>query len=114
MSDCIFCKIVAGQIDSKIVFEDDQCVAFDDVNPQAPVHTLVFPKQHVSSLEEIPSEKTTLMGHLLQVCRIVAKKKNVETNGYRVVINTGVEGGQTVSHLHLHVLGGRPMTWPPG
>ena len=114
MSDCIFCKIVAGQIDSKKIFEDDQCVAFDDVSPQAPVHTLVIPKQHVSSLEEIPREETTLMGHLLQVCRIVAKKKNVETNGYRVVINTGVEGGQTVSHLHLHVLGGRPMTWPPG
>ena len=114
MSECIFCKIVEGQLDSKKVFEDNQCVAFDDVSPQAPVHTLVIPKKHFSSLEGIPSEDTILMGHLLQVCRMVAKKKDVETNGYRVVINTGAEGGQTVSHLHLHVLGGRPMKWPPG
>jgi histidine triad (HIT) family protein len=114
MSDCIFCKIADKKIPSKIVHEDDQCVAFDDVNPQAPTHTLVIPKRHVASVAEMTETDTGLLGHLMIVGNKVAKQKGIAEGGYRFVINTGKFGGQTVFHLHLHVLGGRAMHWPPG
>ncbi|NKB80960.1 MAG: HIT domain-containing protein [Nitrospirales bacterium] len=114
MSTCLFCQIAEGQLNAKKVFEDDRCLAFDDVNPQAPVHTLVIPKRHVSSLNEFQANDTELLGHLLQTCRQVAKEKGVADSGYRTVINTGHEAGQTVFHVHVHVLGGRTCQWPPG
>lgn len=113
MSDCLFCRIAAKAIPSKIVYEDDQAVAFEDVNPQAPIHVLVVPRRHVLSLNET-QEDSALLGHLMRTCVTVAAQKGLAGSGYRVVTNTGAHGGQTVSHLHLHVLGGRPMRWPPG
>ena len=114
MSDCLFCKIGSGQIPAKVVLQDDEVLAFDDINPQAPVHVLVIPKRHVVALNEAGAGDQALLGRLLEAATLVARKKGVADAGYRVVANTGRDGGQTVLHLHLHVLGGRPMTWPPG
>ncbi|WP_447974178.1 histidine triad nucleotide-binding protein [Nitrospira sp. Kam-Ns4a] len=114
MSDCIFCKIAERQIPAKIVHEDDSCLAFDDINPQAPVHALIIPKRHAASLAELTEADTGLLGHLLLTGSRVAKQKGIAEGGYRLVINTGRNGGQTVFHLHVHLLGGRHMTWPPG
>ena len=111
--DCLFCRIAAGTIPAKKVFEDEHAVAITDINPQAPVHVLVIPKKHVASLAETHASDTALLGHLLQVARDLATEQKLH-RGYRVVINTGPNGGQTVDHLHLHVLGGRAMHWPPG
>jgi histidine triad (HIT) family protein len=111
--DCIFCKIVAGTIPSKQVYEDELTYAFSDIDPKAPVHILIVPKKHISSLAETSMEDTGLLGHLHQVAADIAREKHL-TDGYRTVINTGLEGGQTVFHLHIHLLGGRPMHWPPG
>lgn len=112
--DCIFCRIVGGELPSSIVHEDDRAVAFRDVNPQAPVHVLVVPRRHVESVEQLTKEDLELAGHLLLVARNVARAEGLADGGYRVVANVGDRGGQTVDHLHLHVLGGRRMTWPPG
>ena len=114
MSECIFCRIVERTIPSKIVFEDDQVVAFEDVNPQAPVHVLVVPRRHVASIAELQAADAGLLGHLMVTGAAIAKQKGIAESGYRAVVNTGKNGGQTVFHLHLHVLGGRPMHWPPG
>jgi histidine triad (HIT) family protein len=114
MSDCLFCKIAAKTIPAKLVHEDDRSVAFDDINPQAPVHTLVIPRKHVASMSELNEADAGLLGHLLLVGNQVAKQKGIAEGGYRLVVNTGRNGGQTVFHLHLHLLGGRPMHWPPG
>ena len=114
MSDCIFCRIIKGEIPSKIVHQDKQYLAFEDVNPQAPVHVLVIPKVHMESLKGFQESDTNLLGTLLQACRTVAQLKNLEQSGYRVVANTGASAGQTVFHMHLHVLGGRSFAWPPG
>jgi histidine triad (HIT) family protein len=111
--DCLFCKIAAGAIPSKKVFEDELAFAIVDIKPQAPVHALVIPKKHISSLAKTDSGDNALLAHLLEVARDLAKEQKLG-NGYRVVINTGTNGGQTVDHLHLHVLGGRAMHWPPG
>ena len=113
MSDCIFCRIAAKTIPSKMVYEDDQAVAFEDVNPQAPVHLLVISRKHVASLDAA-TEEPALLGHLLRTCAVVAGRKGLDQSGYRVVTNTGSDAGQTVFHIHLHVLGGRGMRWPPG
>lgn len=110
---CLFCKIVDGSIPSKSVYQDERCVAFGDINPQAPVHVLVVPREHVASLAHAGEAHTALLGHLFQAAAKVAREKGL-ANGYRVVVNTGADGGQTVDHLHVHVLGGRHMTWPPG
>ena len=112
MPDCLFCKIASGKIPSKVVLQDDEMFAFDDVNPQAPVHVLVIPKRHIGGLND--AEDRALLGRLLETAALVAKKKGIAESGYRVVANTGRQGGQTIFHLHVHVLGGRPMTWPPG
>jgi histidine triad (HIT) family protein len=112
MNDCVFCKIGSGQIPSRMVLQDEEVFAFEDVNPQAPVHVLVIPKRHVATMNEL--QDLALLGRLFHVANLVAQKKGIAASGYRVVSNTGRDGGQTVFHLHLHVLGGRQMTWPPG
>jgi len=114
MSSCIFCRIATGEIPSKIVFEDEDCVAFEDVNPQAPVHVLIIPRTHTASVGDLAHADSALLGRLVKVCVRVAEMKGVARTGYRILTNTGDHGGQTVFHLHWHVLGGRPMTWPPG
>jgi histidine triad (HIT) family protein len=114
MSDCLFCRIAAKEIPAKVVFEDDLVLAFDDIRPQAPVHTLVIPKAHYASLAEVPAEKSELLGLLLARARDVAAAKGLAPTGYRIVLNTGRDSGQDVFHIHFHVLGGRRMTWPPG
>lgn len=112
MSSCVFCKIVAGEIPATVVKRTPQAVAFKDLNPQAPTHVLVIPTTHVSSLNDARDGK--MLGELLSFAREVAQEAGIATKGYRVVVNTNPDGGQTVFHLHLHVLGGRAMHWPPG
>lgn len=112
-TDCLFCKIVAGQIPANRAYEDELCIVFPDINPQAPTHLLVIPKQHVASQAKAAAEHIPLLGHLMTVAAEMARGRKLD-RGYRVVVNTGEDGGQTVNHLHLHLLGGRPMTWPPG
>ena len=114
MENCLFCKIIKKELRSNIVHEDDQVLAFDDINPQAPVHSLVIPKRHIVSLNEVGEEESSLLGHLFLVARRVAEQKGVDVGGYRTVVNTNIQAGQTVFHLHLHVLGGRTLSWPPG
>jgi histidine triad (HIT) family protein len=109
MSDCLFCKIAAHEIPVKAVFEDDLCLVFPDIHPQAPMHLLVIPKQHFADVTEAGD---ALLGHVLKAAASVGERELL--GGFRIVINTGDDGGQTVGHLHLHVLGGRHMTWPPG
>ncbi|QOV21365.1 histidine triad nucleotide-binding protein [Anabaenopsis elenkinii] len=111
--DTIFGKIIRREIPANIVYEDDLALAFTDVNPQAPVHILVIPKKPIVKLADAESQDQALLGHLLLTVQQVATAAGL-TNGYRVVINNGADGGQTVYHLHLHILGGRPMEWPPG
>jgi histidine triad (HIT) family protein len=110
---CIFCKIVDGTIPSTAVYKDDQCYAFADLHPQAPTHILVVPREHIGSLAEAADHHKPLLGHLFWVAAEIARSKGLG-KGYRVVLNNGEDGGQTVDHIHLHVLGGRPMHWPPG
>ncbi len=114
MSACLFCRIVKREIPAKIVFEDEQVLAFDDIHPQAPVHTLVIPKKHLATAAEAQVDDVPLLGHLMKIGNQVARDKGVAESGYRFVVNTGAHGGQTVFHLHLHLLGGRHMQWPPG
>lgn len=110
---CLFCKIIDGSIPSTAVYQDDKCYAFADLHPQAPVHLLIAPREHLVSLAEAGEEHPALLGHLLWVAANLARKNGL-AKGYRVVINTGEEGGQTVDHLHVHLVGGRAMGWPPG
>ena len=112
-TETIFSKIIRREIPAEIVYEDDLAIAFRDVNPQAPTHILVIPKEPIAQLADVESQEHALMGHLLLTVKRVAELAGL-LNGYRVVINTGADGGQTVNHLHLHILGGRQMTWPPG
>lgn len=114
MFGCLFCQIVAGEKPARIIYEDDQCVALEDIHPKAPVHVLVIPRKHIVSLNDELSQDEPLLGHLLAVAGRVAKAKEVDGTGYRTVINTNAEAGQTVFHLHVHVLGGRILGWPPG
>lgn len=112
--NCIFCKIIAGEIPSKKVYEDDVCVAFNDISPQAPTHILVIPREHFASLDEAESKHKEVLGHLLLSAAEIARQIGFAKNGYRVVINTNDDGGQTVFHLHVHLLGGRQFIFPPG
>ncbi len=112
--DCIFCKILNREIPSKIVYEDQQCLAFEDINPQAPVHILVIPKKHISTALDMTEADRELVGHLVLVASKIAEEKNIAQSGYRLVLNTNRDAGQTVFHIHLHLLGGRVMSWPPG
>ena len=112
MTQCLFCKMVAGEIKPDVVFEDDAVLAFRDINPQAPVHILIIPKLHIATLNDL--DDTLLAGQLLQVAMKLAKKEGLSQEGYRAVFNCNKKGGQEVYHLHLHLLGGRQMAWPPG
>lgn len=113
-SNCLFCKMVAGEIETKTVYEDEKAFSFKDIDPQAPVHILVIPKQHLSSLRRASNDNEQLLGHLLNITRKIAKDLGIDESGYRIVINTGQDAGQAVDHLHIHLLGGRELTWPPG
>lgn len=110
---CLFCKIIEGAIPSTAVYQDERCYAFADIHPQAPTHVLIAPRQHVESLASARDEDRALLGHLQWAAAEIARAKGL-AKGYRVVINTGEDGGQTVDHLHLHLLGGRALHWPPG
>lgn len=112
--DCIFCKIASGELPARVIYEDDRAVAFEDIAPQAPVHTLVIPKRHISTLLDMADGDKELVGHLFRVARDLAREKGVDEGGFRLVLNTNADAGQTVFHLHLHLLGGRRMSWPPG
>ena len=111
-ADCLFCRIVRGEIPATIVHEDEHCVAFRDIGPKAPTHILVIPRQHISTLDEVSDP--LLIGNLMMAAAKIARAEKLVEAGYRTVINTNAGGGQTVFHLHVHVLGGRRMTWPPG
>lgn len=114
MNDCIFCKIIQGEIPSKKIYEDDDMLAFHDIGPQAPVHFLLIPKRHITSIMETGDGDTLLIGRLLIKAQELAKESGCGEKGARFVINCKEDGGQTVGHLHIHVLGGRPLAWPPG
>ncbi len=114
MSDCIFCKLVSGEIQPDVVLETDDVLAFRDMGPQAPTHVLVIPKRHISTLNDLQPEDAELVGKLYLVAKQVAVDEGLTESGYRTVMNCNRDGGQTVFHIHLHLLGGRPMSWPPG
>ncbi len=114
MEDCIFCKIVAKEIESDIVYEDDRVVAFKDIEPQAPIHYLIIPKKHIPTLVDLQEEDNNLVGHIYQVANKIAKDEGIAKDGFRVVSNCNKAGGQTVYHIHYHLLGGRNLQWPPG
>ena len=112
--NCLFCRILAGEVPSTKVYEDDRTYAFTDINPQAPTHFLIVPKEHIESLNDVTKGDEPLLGHMLRLAPKLANQVGIAESGFRTVINTGEESGQSVSHLHLHVLGGRSMAWPPG
>jgi histidine triad (HIT) family protein len=114
MTPCLFCRIIKKEIPGRIVYEDDAVLAFEDINPQAPVHILVVPKKHIDSLSNLTKADHDLIGSLFLIVNSLAKTRNLAQAGFRTVVNTGPDGGQTVYHLHVHLLGGRQMTWPPG
>jgi len=114
MQTCLFCRIIEHRAPAKIVFEDEQVVAIEDINPQAPVHLLVLPRKHLASLREASAEDEPLLGHLLIVAAQLARERQLDSKGYRTVLNTGALAGQSVFHVHVHVLGGRAFHWPPG
>jgi len=114
MSDCIFCKIVRGDIPADILYQDENVLAFRDLSPQAPVHFLVIPKKHISTINDIQSADVELIGQLYLAAKKIAKQEGMDETGYRCVMNCNDDGGQTVHHIHLHVMGKRQMSWPPG
>ena len=114
MSDCLFCRIAAGTIPARLVHSDDEIVAFEDINPQAPVHLLIIPRRHLTGLEAATAGDAPLVGRLAVVARQLAHERGLDGRGYRVVTNNGPDAGQSVPHLHFHLLGGRPLGWPPG
>jgi histidine triad (HIT) family protein len=111
---CLFCKIATGALMADIVYESDEVLAFRDINPQAPTHILIIPKQHISTLNETQADHKLLLGTMVFTAKEIAKKEGLSDSGYRLIFNVNQNGGQTVYHIHLHVIGGRPMTWPPG
>lgn len=111
---CIFCKIAAREINAEIVFQDDRITAFRDINPQAPVHLLIIPNEHIPSLVDLRPEDANLVGEMVLAASVLAEREGVAGSGFRLVMNSGPDAGQTVDHIHLHLLGGRPMKWPPG
>jgi len=114
MNDCIFCKIANGDIPTEKIYEDDKVIAFNDIEPQAPVHILIIPKEHIPSINHIDEKNSDIISHIFLVVKKLVKEKGIDTSGYRVITNCGEQGGQTVEHLHYHLLGGRNLTWPPG
>lgn len=114
MDNCLFCKIIKGEIPCSKVYEDDKVLAFKDISPEAPVHILVIPKEHIKSANEINEKNSQVVAHIFTVINKIAEEQGIKENGYRIVNNCGEHGGQTVEHIHFHVLGGRNLTWPPG
>ena len=114
MPDCLFCKIIKKEIPSDIVYETDSILAFNDINPQAPHHILIVPKKHIPTLNDLSEEDANLIGTLLLTAKDLAATRGIDESGYRTVFNCNADAGQAVFHIHLHLLGGRPMTWPPG
>jgi histidine triad (HIT) family protein len=114
MSDCIFCKIRDGHIPARLVHRDDHCLAIEDINPQAPTHLLILPLEHIPTMNDVTVEHRELVGHLHLTAAKLARQRGLADSGYRLVFNTRRDAGQTVFHIHLHLLGGRPMEWPPG
>ena len=114
MADCLFCKIVAGQIPATIVFQDDHVVAFRDITPRAPTHVLIVPRRHIASLNDLGADDDALVGEMVRAAATIASKEGLADRGYRTVFNCNADAGQTVFHIHLHLLGGRTMAWPPG
>jgi Diadenosine tetraphosphate (Ap4A) hydrolase and other HIT family hydrolases len=111
---CLFCKIVAGEIPAAKIYEDDTSIAFRDINPQAPVHVLVIPREHIASLADASDADEAMLGRLMLAAARVARQEGLTESGFRTVVNNGAGAGQSVFHIHLHVLGGRPLSWPPG
>jgi histidine triad (HIT) family protein len=114
MSDCVFCKMAAGEIEPDTVYEDEEILAFRDLNPQAPLHVLIIPKRHIATTNELAAEDAPLVGRLVWVAARIAEEQGVAESGYRTVLNCNAGAGQSVFHLHLHLLGGRRLGWPPG
>jgi histidine triad (HIT) family protein len=114
VSDCLFCKIVERQIPASIVYEDERVLAFNDINPQGPTHVLVIPKQHIPSLNDLTPEHDAIVGELARRAAAIARERGISAGGYRAVFNTNRDAGQTVFHMHLHLIGGRSLAWPPG
>ena len=114
MTDCIFCKIINKEINAAILHEDEYCLAFRDINPKAPHHILIIPKKHIPTLNDLKEEDTILMGHIVQIAKKIAQDLHIAKDGYRILMNCNSYGGQEVYHIHLHILGGRQMMWPPG
>ncbi|MEZ0536077.1 histidine triad nucleotide-binding protein [Caldicellulosiruptoraceae bacterium PP1] len=114
MDDCIFCKIISKSIPAEIVYEDDLCLAFKDINPTAPVHLLIVPKTHIESIMDIDESNINDISHILKIIPILAKKFDINNNGFRIINNCGIDAGQTVKHIHFHLLGGRKFGWPAG
>jgi histidine triad (HIT) family protein len=112
MESCLFCRIIKRELPSKTAYEDDHVFAFHDINPQAPVHILICPRKHIATLNDISEDDATLLAHMFQIARKLAKQHDVATPGYRTVFNVNADAGQTVFHLHLHVIGGRKLSWP--
>jgi len=112
--DCLFCKIANGQIPANIVYRDDLVMAFDDINPQAPHHKLLIPLKHIATINDLHEEDDELMGYMIQSATMLAKQLNIAQEGYRLVLNCNAAAGQTVFHVHVHILGGRQLSWPPG
>ena len=111
---CLFCKITTGEITASLVYSDEHIVAFNDINPQAPTHVLIIPRTHIPTIADIGEADAGIMGRLTRVANQIAQERGIDTRGYRLVVNCNAEAGQSVYHLHLHLLGGRSMTWPPG
>ncbi|HJX09257.1 MAG TPA: histidine triad nucleotide-binding protein [Candidatus Binatia bacterium] len=114
MSDCLFCGVVEGKIKGNIVYQDDSVVAFKDINPKAPVHVLIIPRRHVAGVLDLKADDGAVIGHIFEVAARLAREQGIAVSGFRVVVNSGADAGQSVFHLHYHLLGGRRMTWPPG
>lgn len=112
--DCLFCKIVAGEIPAKVIYQDDTVIAFDDINPQAPYHKLIIPRQHIATLNDLKPADSGLIGYMVQTGKKLANELGIAEEGYRLVMNCNAGAGQTVFHIHVHLLGGRRMNWPPG
>ncbi len=114
MNDCLFCKIIKKKIPAKIAYEDDKVLAFYDINPQAPAHILIIPKKHIASLNDLQEKDSAIIGYLHLIAKKLAQELKIDKSGFRLVINNGPDAGQAVSHIHLHILGGRKLRWPPG
>lgn len=112
--DCLFCKIIKGDIPAKIIYEDENIVAFDDINPQAPQHKLIIPRKHIATINDLDPQDNVLIGQMTQVAKKLAQDLDIHEKGYRIVMNCNAGAGQTVFHIHMHLLGGRAMLWPPG